>query len=101
MTAENAWLADGLLEIDTVEEEIPGFSVLTEAEKEPFQTLAGYIVHRLDRLPNEGEAFSAGEFEFEIVDMDRQRIDKVAIRRVVPGGEEDDGDEAAEEKDGE
>ena len=87
---ENSWLADGLLEIDTVEEEIPGFSVLTEAEKEPFQTLAGYIVHRLDRLPIEGEAFAAGEFEFEIIDMDRQRIDKVAIRRVVPGEEEEE-----------
>ncbi len=82
------WLADGLVEIDTVEEAIPGFSVLTEAEKEPFQTLAGYIVHRLDRLPSEGEAFAAGEFEFEIIDMDRQRIDKVAIRRVVSGEEE-------------
>jgi len=89
---ENSWLADGLLEIDTVEEEIPGFSVLTEAEKEPFQTLAGYIVHRLDRLPNEGEAFAAGEFEFEIIDMDRQRIDKVAIRRVVPGEEEEEAE---------
>lgn len=83
-TAETAWLADGLVEIDEVEEAIPGFSVLIEEEKEPFQTLAGYIVHRLDRLPSEGESFSAGEFEFEIVDMDRQRIDKVAIRRNLP-----------------
>jgi len=83
-TTEGGWIADGLVEVDTVEEAIPGFSVLTEAEKEPFQTLAGYIVHRLDRLPNEGESFSAGEFEFEIIDMDRQRIDKVAIRRVSP-----------------
>ena len=91
-TAENAWLVDGLIEIDVVEEAIPGFSELTEAEKEPFQTLAGYIVHRLDRLPDEGESFSAGEFEFEIVDMDRQRIDKVAIRRRI---EEGDGMESA------
>ncbi len=82
-TAENSWLVDGLIEIDVVEEAIPGFAELTEAEKEPFQTLAGYIVHRLDRLPAEGESFSAGGFEFEIIDMDRQRIDKVAIRRTV------------------
>lgn len=80
-TAEDCWLVDGLVEIDAVEEAIPGFSLLIEEEKEPFQTLAGYIVHRLDRLPTEGEAFSAGEFEFEIIDMDRQRIDKVSIRR--------------------
>ena len=89
-TGEDAWLVDGLAEVDMVEEAIPGFSVLTEAEKEPFQTLAGYIVHRLDRLPNEGETFAVGEFAFDIIDMDRQRIDKVAIRRVPVEGEEKD-----------
>jgi putative hemolysin len=56
--------------------------VIVEAEREPFQTLAGYIVNRLDRLPAEGESFHAGGFEFEVVDMDRQRIDKVLIRRL-------------------
>ncbi|HRQ88915.1 MAG TPA: hemolysin family protein [Bacteroidia bacterium] len=98
-TEEGAWLVDALIEIDEVEEAIPGFSVLTEAEKEPFQTLAGYIVHRLDRLPAEGESFSAGEFEFQIVDMDRQRIDKVSIRRVVSGeeGESETSSESADE----
>ncbi len=98
-TGEGAWLADGLVEVDMVEEAIPGFSILADAEKEPFQTLAGYIVHRLDRLPSEGESFSAGEFEFEIVDMDRQRIDKVAVRRVLPAEETPEGeaDDAAEE----
>jgi len=95
--ADGSWLADGLVEVDTVEEAIPGFYELTEAEKEPFQTLAGYIVHRLDRLPSEGESFVAGGFEFEIVDMDRQRIDKVAIRRVVPG-EEDSSEAGASEE---
>jgi putative hemolysin len=92
---EDAWMADGLVEIDEVEEAIPGFGVLTEAEKEPFQTLAGYILHRLDRLPTEGESFAAGEFEFEIIDMDRQRIDKVRIRRVGPA-EASEGPAAAE-----
>jgi len=81
VAAPEAWLADGLVEIDLVEETIPGFTELTAAEKEPFQTLAGYIVHLLDRLPEEGETFTAGAFEFEIIDKDRQRIDKVAIRR--------------------
>lgn len=78
------WLADGLVEIDEVEEAIPGFSALIEEEKEPFQTLAGYIVHRLDRLPEEGESFEVSGFRFEIVDMDRQRIDKVDIRQLKP-----------------
>lgn len=99
-TAEDAWLVDGMLEIEYVEESIPGFSALIEAEKEPFQTIAGYIVHRLDRLPAEGESFTVREFEFEIIDMDRQRIDKVAIRRIVlpeyPEGAEGDQEPPAD-----
>lgn len=88
-SAPSGWLADGLLEIGEVEAVIPGFAELTDLEEEPFQTLAGYIVHFLDRLPAEGEVFMSGGFEFEIVDMDRQRIDKVAIRR--PSADADTG----------
>jgi putative hemolysin len=90
-SGENTWIADGLMEIDDVIEHLPELEEVVEREHEPFQTLAGYIVHRLDRLPIEGESFQAGGFEFEVVDMDRQRIDKVLIRRLpppVPEGEE-------------
>ncbi len=90
-SAPGQWLVDGLLEIDSVEEAIPGFAELTEVEKEPFQTLAGYIVHRLDRLPGEGESFTVGDFVIEIVDMDRQRIDKVGIRRISASEDDDPG----------
>jgi putative hemolysin len=70
------------MEIDDVIDHLPDIEEVIEREREPFQTLAGYIVNRLDRLPAEGEAFKAGGFEFEVVDMDRQRIDKVLIRRL-------------------
>ncbi len=81
-SGNDAWIIDGMMEIDDVIEQIPDLEEVVEREHEPFQTLAGYIVNRLDRLPTEGESFIAGIFEFEIVDMDRQRIDKVLIRRV-------------------
>lgn len=80
----DAWIIDGLMEIDDVVEHIPDLEAVVECEREPFQTLAGYVVNRLDRLPVEGETFRAGAFEFEVVDMDRQRIDKVLIRRLSP-----------------
>jgi putative hemolysin len=82
------------MEIDDVIEHLPDIEEVIEREREPFQTLAGYIVHRLDRLPAEGETFREGSFEFEVVDMDRQRIDKVLIRRLSP---EDAGDAATAE----
>lgn len=83
-SGHNTWIADGLMEIDDVVEHLPELDEIVEKEREPFQTLAGFIVNRLDRLPNEGESFQAGGFEFEVIDMDRQRIDKVLIRRLPP-----------------
>lgn len=83
----NTWIVDGLMEIDAVVEHLPDLDEVVEKEREPFQTLAGFIVNRLDRLPVEGELFKAGGFEFEVIDMDRQRIDKVLIRRLPPPAE--------------
>lgn len=80
----DTWIVDGMMEIDLVTATIPGLSVLVNAEKESFQTLAGFIVHHLERLPREGESFIAAEFRIEIIDMDRQRIDKVCIKKIPP-----------------
>lgn len=82
-TEPGTWLADGGADIDSVTDAIPGLEALVEAEDDPFQTLGGFIVHRMNRLPREGEAFSEGGFRFEIVDMDSHRIDKVLIQ-VMP-----------------
>ena len=83
-SGKDTWIVDGLMEIDDVIEHLPELEEVVAREREPFQTLAGYIVNRLDRLPAEGESFQAGGFEFEVVDMDRQRIDKVLIRLLAP-----------------
>ena len=79
----DSWLADGLMEIDEVIAVIPELEKLVDASKETFQTLAGFIVHHLERLPQEGESFETGGFRFEVTDMDAQRIDKVTIYRIA------------------
>lgn len=81
-TGPQCWLADGMTEIDVVIAAIPGFEAVANAEDDAFQTLAGFIMQHLERLPREGEAFTVGGFEIEIIDMDRQRIDKVSVRKV-------------------
>ena len=62
---------------------IPDFESVSSAEEDSFQTLAGFIMQHLERLPREGEKFTVGGFEIDIIDMDRQRIDKVGLRRIV------------------
>jgi putative hemolysin len=97
-TEPGTWLADGGADIDSVTDAIPGLEALVEAEDDPFQTLGGFIVHRMNRLPREGEAFSEGGFRFEIIDMDQHRIDKVLIQKVPaePAAGENPGQVPAE-----
>jgi putative hemolysin len=44
-----------------------------------FDTLAGFILHELERIPRTGDKLSWRGFTFEIMDMDAQRIDKVLV----------------------
>jgi putative hemolysin len=44
-----------------------------------FDTLAGFILNELERIPHTGEKLEWRGFTFEIVDMDSQRIDKVLV----------------------
>jgi putative hemolysin len=51
---------------------------LTEEEKD-FDTVAGFILHELQRIPATGDKLKWRELKLEIVDMDGHRIDKVLI----------------------
>ena len=51
---------------------------MNEGEHE-FDTLAGFILHELERIPHSGDKFDWKGFRFEIIDMDGHRIDKVLV----------------------
>jgi len=52
---------------------------INEGENQ-FDTLAGFVLHHLKRIPKTGDTFEWRGFNFEIVDMDGQRIDKVLVK---------------------
>lgn len=51
---------------------------INESENE-FDTLAGFVLHELKRIPVTGDTFEWRGFTFEIIDMDGQRIDKLLV----------------------
>jgi putative hemolysin len=51
---------------------------MNEGEQE-FDTLAGFILHHLERIPSTGDKMDWEGFQIEIIDMDAQRIDKVLV----------------------
>jgi putative hemolysin len=70
-----------------VDAQIPFYDFLTRFEKtewmhegeQEFDTLAGFILHRIERIPKTGETLDWKGFHFEIIDMDGHRIDKVLV----------------------
>jgi putative hemolysin len=52
---------------------------LDEEEEQPFDTLAGFILHHMQRIPATGDKMHWRGFDFEIVDMDNHRIDKLLV----------------------
>lgn len=82
---DGSWLIDALLDLETVEKALPGFA-FEELDYSECQTLAGFVVKSMGRVPREGETFSAQGYVFEILDMDGHRVDKVLVMS-APGSD--------------
>lgn len=83
-----SWLIDGGMLIDVVSDRLGLVSLPAERN---FDSLAGFLLWRLERLPEEGERVRLDGYEFEVVDMDGPRIDKVMVTRLpVAVGLDDD-----------
>lgn len=78
---DGSWLIDGSLPIDDFKE---FFSIqnLSGEEKGSYQTLAGFVLIKLGRIPSTADNFEAHGLRFEISDMDGNRIDKVLVTRI-------------------
>jgi putative hemolysin len=74
---KNSYLVDGDTQIDLLSVIIGNIDI-SDAE-ETFSTLAGYIMHKLGRIPKAGDSFSAHGIKFEVIDLDGLKIDKVMI----------------------
>lgn len=75
---DGSWLLAGSLAADEMADRL-GF-VLPAARS--YQTVAGFILAQLDRLPRTGESVLVHGWRFEVVDLDGRRIDKVLATRL-------------------
>lgn len=77
---ENSWLVDGQYPII---EFVRYFDLNIEEDyNSKFTTVAGFIIYTNNTLPNVGEKFNFDNYEFEIVDKDGQRIDKIMVTKI-------------------
>jgi len=73
---DGSWLLDGMLEIDEFKEIFDFQSLPHENE---YETLSGFVMMSLGRVPQETDYFEWNSFNFEVIDMDGRRVDKVLV----------------------
>ncbi|MDX9741838.1 MAG: hemolysin family protein [Gammaproteobacteria bacterium] len=78
--ADGSWLLDGLLAIDEMKDKLEIGSVPHE-ELGNFHTVGGFVLASLGRIPRKAERFSWEGWDFEVVDVDRNRVDQVLATR--------------------
>lgn len=77
-TDDGKWLVDGMLDTEGFAELIPA-CVLPPAATRDYQTIAGFVMKHLGRMPAEGESFDYSGYRIQIVDLDGYRIDKLLL----------------------
>lgn len=75
---DGSWLVDGSVDIQEAFEKF-GLPAPLAAERGRYRTLAGFVMARLGRVPRVSDAFVHDSVRFEVMDMDRRRVDRVLV----------------------
>ena len=67
-----------MMDIEEASHAIPNLHFEGDARRD-YQTIGGFVVSKLGHIPKEGETFECQGYVFEVVDMDRHRVDKVLL----------------------
>ena len=76
---DGSWLIDGGMAIERVQLILEINHDLSGKNTATFHTLGGFVIHKLRRIPKEADHFEAYGYRFEVVDMDKNRVDKVLV----------------------
>jgi putative hemolysin len=77
---DGSWVLDGLLPVDELKE-LLDLDELPDEDSARYQTLGGLIVAGLGRIPAVSDHYDHGGWRFEVVSMERHRVDRVLVHR--------------------
>jgi putative hemolysin len=78
---DGSWLVDGALPLDELHARL-GMPQARAHGDTVFETVAGLVLNAVGRVPRRGERVTVGPLSIEVIEMDRNRIDKVLVRRL-------------------
>jgi len=78
---DGSWLVDATLPVEEFAKDLGKAADYFQLDGD-FQTVGGFVVHRLARIPKEGDHIEYRGHRYEVVDMDRHRLDKVLVSQL-------------------
>ena len=75
---DGSWLLDGMLPVDEFFEIFEIDEIPTD-HRGSYQTLGGFVITHLGRIPSAADYFEWESLRFEVMDMDGNRVDKVLV----------------------
>jgi putative hemolysin len=78
---DGSWLIDATLATSELKTLLGVTVELPHEDAAEFQTLGGFVVTHFGRIPTAGDHFDWEGWRFEVMDMDRRRVDKVLVSK--------------------
>ena len=79
---DGSYLIDGGVSVDRVKQALGIEEQLPEEDTRTYNTLAGFVMLQLGRVPQVADHFEWGGLRIEVVDMDRNRVDRLLVTRL-------------------
>jgi putative hemolysin len=80
---DGSWLVDGSVAIERLKSMLEIDKELPGEEENAYNTLGGFVMHMLGYIPAVADHFDWENWRFEVMDMDRNRVDKMLISRLA------------------
>ena len=81
---DGSLLIDGSVTIERLNFVLENHKDLPGEKENAFNTLGGFVMYMLGRIPQVADIFEAAGYRFEVIDMDKNRVDKVLVARLTP-----------------
>jgi putative hemolysin len=81
--ADGSWLVNGSTSIEKLKAAIGFDDELPGEQGGSFHTVGGFVLHMLGRIPVATDHFETPGLRIEVMDMDRNRVDKVLVQRLA------------------
>ena len=76
----NSWLIDGGTPIEDLKHAL---EIDEMPDEENYETLAGFMMYQLRKIPRPADTVEFSGFKFEVVDVDHYKIDQLLVTRIL------------------